>query len=66
MLLCPSGLALAWLAGFVFFFLFSFEEGNIYFLVEMLVCSVPWVVNLPFSSVFCKFCDDNFVLKVQG
>lgn len=47
----------------VFFFFFV---GDIYFLLEMLIRSLLWVVNLPFSSVICEFCDDNIVFKVWG
>lgn len=48
------------------FFFFFFSVGDIYFLLEMLICSVLWVVSLPFSSVICEFCDDNIVFKVWG
>lgn len=35
-------------------------------LLEMLIRSVLWAVNLPFFSVICEFCDVNIKSKVEG
>lgn len=52
---------------FFFPFIYLFIScGGISLLLEMLIRSVLWAVNLPFFSVICEFCDVNIISKVEG
>lgn len=59
-----SCLCVFFFAFFLLFFFVFLSCEDISLLLEMLVRSVLWAVNLPFFSAICKFCDVNILYKV--